>query len=261
MRPKVMVIGIDGVRLDTLHRAPTPNLDAITSTGFLTPVRIRDTNPTISGPCWATIATGVHADQHGITGNDLTGNRLHQHPCFLARAAAAGHRTYAAAGWLPLLTEHQGGPIFRAHDHYTPPRPLDSPTGGDAISDNATTTAATTALTTTDPDIAFIYFGQTDEVAHHHGTGDQYTRAITNTDTCLGRIRDAVATRTHYHHEQWTWLVVTDHGHRDGGGHGGNSDLERTAWIAGTGPGLDTNPTGLEHADIPRLALTPLGIT
>lgn len=262
MRSKVVVIGIDGVRLDTLRTTKTPQLDAIIEAGFLTSVRIPDINPTISGPCWATIATGVHADQHGITGNNLEGHRLADYPCFLARAAEAGYRTYGAAGWLPLLTGKQGGPIFRPQEQFTPPRPEASKTGGDAVSDAAVAAAAATVLRESDVDCAFVYIGQVDEVGHHHGTDAAYVQAIENADECLGVVRDAIAARETFADEHWTYLVVTDHGHRDGGGHGGNSDLERTAWIAGAGPGLDEySGKGLGHHDIPRLALAPLGIS
>lgn len=34
---RVLVVGIDGVRLDTLARVPTPHLDTITGSGFLAP--------------------------------------------------------------------------------------------------------------------------------------------------------------------------------------------------------------------------------
>ncbi len=260
MTPKVVVFGIDGVRLDTLAQAHTPHVDAIAADGFFTKTRIRDVNPTISGPCWATIATGVHADAHGIQGNELAGHRLENHPCFLSRASKAGFRSYAAAGWLPLLTSQQGGPIFRPDALYTPPRPPESRTGGDAESDQHTIDHAVEALSG-DIDIAFIYIGQVDDIGHSAGTGAEYRKAVENADTCVGRVMDAILSRTTYSQETWTMLAVTDHGHRDGGGHGGNSDLERTAWIAGCGPGLDASSGGdVEHCDIPRLALAPLGL-
>lgn len=261
MKHKVIVFGIDGVRLDTLRTATTPHLDRVARDGFLTACRVPDVNPTISGPCWATIATGVHADEHNIHGNDLSGHHLAAHPCFLTRASKAGNTSYAAAGWLPLLTEFSGGPIFRPDHQYTPPRPGGSKNGGDAVSDQATTDNACRTLADIDVDIAFVYFGQVDEVGHHQGTGAPYTTAIENADRNLGQVLDAIASRATYDTEQWTILAVTDHGHRDGGGHGGDSDLERTAWIAGCGPGITADTaTGLGHADIPRLALTPLGV-
>ncbi|QDP95486.1 alkaline phosphatase family protein [Microlunatus elymi] len=76
----VLVIGIDGVRYDTLRRLPTPGIDAIAEAGFLAPVRVNEAGPTISGPSWATIFTGVLADRHLIFDNDFTGHRLQDFP-------------------------------------------------------------------------------------------------------------------------------------------------------------------------------------
>ena len=83
---RVLVIGIDGVRLDVLRSVSTPHIDALAAEGFLAPVRIDDATPTWSGPCWATIATGVSADKHGIMHNVFTGHRLADHPDFLTLA-------------------------------------------------------------------------------------------------------------------------------------------------------------------------------
>lgn len=259
MTARVLVFGLDGIRYDRLLSTPTPHLDAIAADGFLAPTRIREVNPTISGPCWATIATGVHADAHGILGNDLTGHRLGAHPCFLAKASAAGLSTYGAAAWPPLLTGDSGGPIFRPALAFTPdPRPGE-PAGGDPYTDQAVADHACEVLAARDVDVAFVYFGAVDEVGHHVGTGPEYDAQIADTDTRVGQVLAAVASRPSFAEETWTVLAVTDHGHVDGGGHGGDSDLERTAWIAGRGPGL-VNGSVYEHADVPVLVLSALGV-
>lgn len=110
----VLVVGIDGVRLDTLATAATPHLDAIAAAGFLAPVTIDPGTPTMSGPCWATIVTGVRVDKHAVWSNDFTGNRLQIFPDFTTRLHLQDARhTYVAAGWQPLLTVNNGGPMFR----------------------------------------------------------------------------------------------------------------------------------------------------
>ena len=95
---RAVVFGIDGVRFDTLQQARTPCLDAVAADGFLAPVRVNDAAPTISGPGWTTIATGVLADRHQIFDNDLSGHRIDEAPDFLTRVRAAipGAVTYAA---------------------------------------------------------------------------------------------------------------------------------------------------------------------
>jgi len=50
---------------------------------------------------------------HGITGNDLTGHRLAEHPDFVTRATRAGlPRLLAVSGWPPLALAEDGGPLF-----------------------------------------------------------------------------------------------------------------------------------------------------
>ena len=51
----MLIVGIDGVRIDVLHEEPTPHLDALAARGFLAPVQVNEVAPTISGPSWATI--------------------------------------------------------------------------------------------------------------------------------------------------------------------------------------------------------------
>ncbi|HZE38405.1 MAG TPA: alkaline phosphatase family protein [Stackebrandtia sp.] len=260
MKHKVIVFGLDGVRLDTLRAAATPHLDAIAAAGFLTACRVPEVNATISGPCWATIATGVCSDEHRITGNNLRFNRLRRFPCFLRQAAAHGATTYAAAGWLPLLTRTHGGPIFAADHQYVPPRPRNSKNGGDAISDADVAACASKTIASDDIDAAFVYFGQVDHAGHEHGVDAAYTRALVNADACVGEVVAAVSSRATFGEESWTFIAVTDHGHRDAGGHGGDSTAERTAWLAAGGPGVaGVEPAGLGHVDVPRLVLGALG--
>ncbi len=110
---RVLVVGIDGVRIDTLRRLPTPHLDALAADGFLAAVEVDDRTPTMSGPCWATIVTGVGVEKHGVWSNDFGGHRLDVFPDFATRLAVQkGRRTFVAAGWRPLMQVRDGGPLF-----------------------------------------------------------------------------------------------------------------------------------------------------
>ena len=56
-------------------------------------------------------------------------------------------------------------------------------------------------------------------------------------------------------------IVVTDHGHIDEGGHGGDSDVERTAWMLLGGDGAPrAAPATLSNVDIAPTVLAHLGI-
>lgn len=259
---RVLVVGIDGVRLDVLNRLPTPHLDALAADGFLTPVEVDADTPTMSGPCWATVVTGVTVAKHGVWSNDFTGNRLDVFPDFATRLATQdGRRTFVAAGWRPLMQAYHGGPLFRAPSAtaYVSPA-ADTPEAWEHC-DEQITDAALRVLT--DPDdhtvASFVYLGAPDETAHILGCGDAYEASVRRADARLGRLLTAVRSRPSYADEQWTFLVVTDHGHVDAGGHGGRTPEERTAWLAAAGPGIGPAPRPLRHADVAAQVFAALG--
>ncbi|NUP50556.1 MAG: phosphodiesterase [Catenulispora sp.] len=259
MRSRVLVIGIDGVRLDVLQGAATPHIDAIARDGFLAPVWIEDGTPTWSGPCWATVATGVSAARHGIMHNVFTGHRLAEYPDFLTIASLAGKRTYLSVGsWEPLATGACGGPLFAAPDRVTfTSFGVDCERG-----DEAATVDAERELVGGDYDVAFVYLGDVDETGHEVGVGVEYRAAVERADGRVGRLVGALRARGTEEAEVWTVIVVTDHGHVDEGGHGGDSEVERTAWIAACGPGIGAGVEMgvLRHVDVAAHVYEAVGL-
>ncbi|MES5820412.1 HAD-IA family hydrolase [Streptomyces sp. RG80] len=260
MQDRVLVVGIDGVRLDVLRRLPTPHLDALAADGFLTPVEVDAGTPTMSGPCWATIVTGVSVTKHGVWSNNFTGHRLDVFPDFATRLAEKdGRRTFVAAGWSPLMQVRNGGPLFRAPSRslYIAPTE-DTPEAWEECDEQITTESAR-ILAEEDAEASFVYLGAPDETAHFLGCGEEYATSIHRADARLGTLLAAVRSRPSYADERWTVLVVTDHGHADGGGHGGRTAEERTAWLTAAGPGIGTAPPVVRHVDIAAQALVSAG--
>lgn len=110
----VLVVGIDGVRYDTLLRVAAPASDGLVEEDLLRPVLVDSASPTISDPCWATIVTKVLPADHSITNNDFTGHRLDAHPKVvrLTDDPTTGRRhlrrggvgsTGPAGGWWPSV--------------------------------------------------------------------------------------------------------------------------------------------------------------
>lgn len=262
---RVLVVGIDGVRFDYLGgRVATPRLDEVARAGFLAPVLVDEQTPTMSGPCWATIATGVHVGKHGVWSNDFSGHRLGVFPDFATRLARGfGRRTFVAAGWDPLVLARDGGPLFAAPTRllYLAPE-AHTAEAWERVDEEITADAE--AVLRRDPvDAAFVYLGAVDETAHMHGCGARYVASIENADARLGRLLDALRGRTEYEHEDWTVIVVTDHGHVDEGGHGRRSTRERTAWIACAGPDLAPGALparDLRHVDVAAHVFKALGL-
>jgi predicted AlkP superfamily pyrophosphatase or phosphodiesterase len=256
---RVLVIGIDGVRLDVLRATPTPNIDAVAEAGFLAPVRIDDATPTWSGPCWATIVTGVSAYKHGIYHNVFTGHRLAEYPDFLTMASMSGRRSYLSVGsWEPLATAACGGPLFAAPDRVTFTSFGTDCDRGDA----AAVRDACRELVDADYAVSFVYLGDVDETGHEHGVGDLYTASLARADERVGRLTAALRSRPGFAGEGWTVILVTDHGHVDEGGHGGDSEWERTAWVAASGPGIEAGaePGPVRHVDVTAHVYAALGM-
>ncbi|WP_083936973.1 alkaline phosphatase family protein [Longispora albida] len=265
---RVVVFGVDGVRTDTLAAAHTPWIDAIAAEGLYAEFELNDLAPTVSGPGWSTVATGVWADKHRIDGNVFADHALEEYPDFLSRLRAAWPeiRTYAAADWAPLVSTDSLGPVFA-----TPHRALrvDAAGGGekagpfghdyDATGADIAADAAR-VLGGSDYHASFVYFGEPDEVCHYQGVCPEYTAAVERADQRIGTVVEAIRARPTYAAEQWTFIVVTDHGHVDEGGHGGRDPWEAQAWIAASGPAVPQGKVLTEHVDIAPSVFRALGL-
>jgi predicted AlkP superfamily pyrophosphatase or phosphodiesterase len=288
---KVLVVGMDGLRFDRLLALRPPVLTALMSTGVYGTARLpygesdapRTESPgeivpepaeahadaagrrvirarTDSGPGWSSIATGVWPDKHGVLDNGFAGAQFTKYPDFLSRAKAARPElaTSALFSWA-ALDEH--GAFGKAIDTRVV---LDGFALTFAAADRRIAAEAERHLADSGPDLAFVYLGDTDEVAHDLGPlCPEYAEALLVQDTFLGRFLDAVRARPSYGDERWTVLVTTDHGHVDEGGHGGTSEQERTVFVIANRLGADLGGRSLGEArlvDVAPTALAELGI-
>ncbi|WP_157252631.1 alkaline phosphatase family protein [Nonomuraea typhae] len=258
---KVLVVGMDGLRHDRIAPADAPNLDNLIATGTFGPSLLY-TNPmaaTSSGPGWSTIATGVWPDLHGVKDNSFAGKRYDLYPDFLTRLENLDSRysTFAALDWKPLADQGTFGPGIDSRVI------LDGDANGYPAEDARIATAAETVLREQNPDAAFVYFGNTDIVAHNSGAASAaYLRAIATQDGYLGRLLAAIRARPSYPGERWTIVVTTDHGHTDAGGHGGSGIEERRTFVLAAGPGIaaGARPQDTRLVDVAAAAFTALGL-
>lgn len=260
--PKVLLIGIDGVRPDILGEVATPNIDALIVGGSYT-ARTRTTTPSVSGPSWSSMLTGVWPEKHGVRDNEFEGRRFDEYPDFLTRIeqVAPDLATYAAVDWMPLLEVDGGGPTLSAA--------IDERFGVDGYelgwpaADQAIVDASVDHLSLADPDAMFVYLGNTDEISHAtNSIGEEYRRAIESADRQVGALIAAVRARPTFASENWLVIVSTDHGRRADGGHGGLSIEEMTTFILVSGPAAARGtPAGQTYiVDVAVTALAHLGI-
>jgi arylsulfatase A-like enzyme len=255
------VVGVDGLRWDRLAVVPAPYLKALAAGGMLAHGAHPRDSParTDSGPGWSTLATGVGPAKHGVLGNSFAGRRYDRYPDFLTLAGRArpGLSTVAVVDWTALVDFGLFGPEIGARVRF------DGETYGYASEDVLVTGVAAELLAVQNPDAAFVYLCSIDEAGHRHGPlTHEYSDAIARVDVMLSRLVGAVRARPTYAQEDWLVLIGTDHGHRDRGGHGRKSDIERAVWVIAHGravaPGTRRDEVNL--ADVAATALYHLGV-
>jgi predicted AlkP superfamily pyrophosphatase or phosphodiesterase len=229
--PKVLLIGIDGL---LFHRAiqsgRAKKLAELHQDSFFIDTEVD--MPTISGPSWSTLLTGKRQDVHKVIDNYFVNHNLKAAPDFLTQALARNSEliTYAAAGWPPLIDPQNIGPIIATGKHLRFAR--DGESNGYLKVDKEVLDHAIQTLETIGPDLSFVYFCGVDEAGHRHGSVDNpYFEAIERIDGYVSEIHSTLKLRGKAFNEDWLIVIVTDHGHRDEGGHGGDSLQERASFI------------------------------
>ncbi len=236
---KICLVGIDGLRLDRAIDRPDPialTLARLAAEGVRTDLEMEV--PTISGPGWSSLLTGTTHAQHGIRDNSFVGSRLWEYPDLLSRAFYKNQstRTFAAGAWRPLVDPAgPAGPVIHprleqqwAGKHQVMVR--DGEVYGYETQDAVIAAGAVADIGALGREVYFVYLGETDIAAHVFGSiGPEYAAAIRRCDEHLARLVAAVSARAD-RGEDWLVVVITDHGHLDEGGHGGDSVIERSSF-------------------------------
>lgn len=261
-RNKVLLIGLDGVRVDIMAAVETPVIDSLAAAGFFSDeakTRVR----TMSGPGWSSMTIGARTDKHLVDGNNFEGNRYSTYPDFLTRIERERPElnTFAVTDWPPLGTIDSGGPLIS--DEIDVKITFDGEVDGYRYADSLSVEAAIEHLRDTDVDAAFVYLGDIDVVAHEtNSRSPEYKAAIEWADTRVGLLLQAVRERPTYGEEDWLILLSTDHGRNDAGGHGGNSPSETTIFFLASGPSVEPGTTDCppEIVDVAVTALAHMGL-
>lgn len=254
---KVLILDLDGVRLDKLREATTPNLDALAAEGLFGPTMTHGTDlaPTVSGPLHSNVLTGVWPNKHRVTDNDIVPNDLAGFPDLLTRLGSIRPdlSTFAVGDWPPLLKLVINTPKVKTLHPYTD--------AGSKSSALRTLAWAREALTLQDPDVGYVYFIHADAVGHAvGGAASEYRTAIEELDDWVGMLVEAVRERPMYGEEDWLIIVTTDHGHLDAGGHGGDEPEVRQIWTLLHGAGLKPGVSEARMVDLAPTVYAHLGV-
>ncbi len=83
---KILLIGIDGLMLQrAIDSGRASTLKTLYDDSFFTEMTID--MPTVSGPSWTTLLTGVTQQVHKVVNNEYTNHNLESAPDFLSQAA------------------------------------------------------------------------------------------------------------------------------------------------------------------------------
>ena len=263
----VLVVGIDGVRVDALQQADTPSLDGLIAVGTVTYdafaggiLGTPSEQATWSGPGWSSILTGVWADKHGVEINVFDDARFDEYPHFFVRIRQLDPTAYLSSfvTWGPI-NESIAAPA-EPDEAFWPKDATSSAEG-----DTAVTAAVVAHLALQTPTVVFVQLDEVDHQGHVAGfspTVSSYVHAIEVVDSQIGEMIAAVRSRPTFDEEDWLFLVTTDHG-GIGQWHGMQSEEERTIFIIASGGSVPSGRTispGPGHTAIPPTVLTHLGL-
>ena len=231
-RPRVLIIGIDGLTVRALGKGNTREIDKLMETGAYT-VEAQVNFPTMSSPNWASLLMGATPQDHLIESNDW---RPEDHAGYSFCGGEKG------GGWptlFHLMTEQKreahtvithdwvGIMRFVPRSHVTTRRFTLVPWYTHYI---------TRRQLAKEPDLMFVHYDHVDGAGHEHGYDSwQYMRAVAQADDYVGELFADLEGRGL--RDKVLVMVVSDHG-ATRFGHGGDSAEERTVpWIL-TGPGV-----------------------
>ena len=281
--PNVLVIGVDGTNLSrVLADLANTNFFGLIQDGTTAPASIAG-HTTISNPSWTSILTGAWGEKTGVINNVFTPWTYDDWPTVFTQLEAfnSAIQTTSIANWNVISAIAGAGttPADEIIDIGQIAGDTDWLLTDDAVGD--ATELAIMAADPMVPNFVFSYFVGVDENGHMYGgASPQYAAAIRNVDRNLGEILQAVDAWEALTGEQWTILVVTDHGHQpqQGFGHGFQSPDETSTFVIAENPNLfaagainlkyqivDVTPTvmtlfgGTPSTDSDGVSLTTLG--
>jgi len=233
----VLVIGVDGTNLSRIL-ADDENVNFLDLVEHSTTAASSIVgHTTISNPSWTSILTGVWGERTGVINNVFTPWTYDKWPTVFDQLEGIDRdiKTMTVANWNVINAISGAGKYGADVNTFVSQVPGDK---NWIDTDDAVATETIAALTAADtPNFLFSYFVGVDENGHMYGgASEEYELAIQNMDDNLGLIRAAIADREAAG-EDWTIIVVTDHGHQPqvGFGHGFQSPDETATFVIANG--------------------------
>lgn len=278
-RPKTLFVIVDGIPADVIERVDTPGIDAVVASGNYQrayvggEVGLPTESPTVSAVGYMSLLTGTWSNKHNVRVNHgLEPNYVYWDIFRVAKYQSEPVTTAIFSTWTDNRTILLGDGLPEAggekFDFVADGFEVDAMFASDlddieriqAIDLHVTRVASQT-LVESAPDLSWVYLQHTDDIGHRDGDGHAMDRAVRWIDARVLELFSAVKARERLAaDEDWLVVVTTDHGRKssDGKSHGGQSERERTIWIASNTPRMvssgernaaivDIYPTIAEH--------------
>ncbi|MDN3594367.1 alkaline phosphatase family protein [Zunongwangia endophytica] len=249
---KVVFIIVDGIAADMIEKVATPQINRIGKEGSYSEAYVGgekgaySETPTISAVGYNSLLTGVWVNKHNVYGNEIKQPNYNYPSIFrLYKNKYPRKKTAIFSTWednrTKLLGENLVGTNFLkvdfAFDGFekdTISFPHDRYREYIKNIDKKVAYKAGEYIKKEAPDLSWVYLEFSDDMGHGYGDSPKLYEAITYEDSLIGNIYNAVKFREENFNEDWLFLVTTDHGRtlKDGKHHGGQTDRERSTWIA-----------------------------
>ncbi|WP_370332804.1 alkaline phosphatase family protein [Mycolicibacterium hippocampi] len=262
--PNVLLIGVDGANLSRVLDDPTnSNFFGLIQDGTTAPASIAG-HTTISNPSWSSILTGAWGEKTGVINNIFTPGTYDNWPTVFNQLETLNPdiQTTAIANWnvISAIAAAGSAPADTVINVSQVPGDTNWLLTDDAVGD--ATEAAIAAADASTPNFLFSYFVGVDENGHlYGGASPEYAEALNNFDRNLGEILQAVSDWEALTGEQWTVIMVTDHGHQPqkGLGHGFQSPDETSTFVIAENP--DIFAVGAINLQYEIVDVTPTVVT
>lgn len=223
MTPKVVVILVDALRLDTsLNEQVMPVLASIRSRGAY--AEMTSQAPSYSAPGYSTLFIGAwpYLNDGPAFNQEYDDIPVWTQENIFSLAHKAGYQTAISGfNWFEKLVPQE----TVAESFYTP--------GEDRAADEQVVAAAKGWIT--DPNLQFvlIHLDQVDYAGHHEGgaRSQNWLDAANRADALIGELT------ADFDYKRNTLVILSDHGQIDAGGHGGDDEdvLHEPFVVAGRG--------------------------
>lgn len=256
---RVLLIGIDGCRRDVTEQAikegRVPHLAKLAAGGHAFwnmeaggPIIGKLNQPTISGPGWSTLFTGVFADKHGILGNGdkFKAGNFRDYPHFFRHLHEAKPNAWLGSIVGDTWPEVNSILIPRSGEDLAkilvavPNEEVMVGTDKRKLTDANVTKEAVRCLSEENPDVLFLHYLDVDHAGHQFGFGPDsplYVSTLKTLDGQIGTVLEAMEKRPQFKDESWLIVVMTDHGGVKRV-HGGQSPEERQIFAFFHAPGF-----------------------